>query len=106
AAGQIDGGSTVKIQIDVGSLSGNDGANDARDIAARQIMGFQAAGGNAGVRIGAHTGLHGHDFGLNDDAGIDFAQAHANQTEQADTSVGHVGLKPELAIGEHQHQEN
>ncbi len=80
--------------------------NHARHIAAGQIVGFQAARGDAGVRIGADAGLHGHDFGLHDDARVDLPQAHSHQGQQADPGVGHVRLKPQLAIGENQKQKN
>ena len=58
AAGQVDGGGAVEIQIDIGPLGGNDGANHARHIAAGQIVRFQAARGDSRVRIGADAGLH------------------------------------------------
>ena len=35
------------------------------------------------VRIAADARLHGHDLGLDDHAGIDLPQAHADQAEAA-----------------------
>ena len=60
------------------------------------------------VRIAADAGLHGHDLGLHDHPGVDLPQAHADQAEHADPGVGHVGLKPQLAVadGHDQHDQH
>src|SRR6185437_14710880 len=84
AARQVDGGGPIEFQIDVGAVRGDDRLDDPRHVAAGQIVGFQAARRDPGDRVGADAGLHGHDFRLHDQAGVDLPQAHPDQAEQAD----------------------
>ena len=101
AASQIDGRCTIEIQIDIGPMGCDDCPNDARNIAAGQVVRFQTTRCNAGLRISSDTGLQCHNLGLHDHPRIDFAEAHADQAEQADPRIRHICLKPQLAIGEH-----
>ncbi len=45
-------------------------------------------------------------FRLHDHAGVDLAEAHADQAHQAHAGVGHVRLEPDLAIGESHNEQD
>ena len=100
AAGQVDRRGPVEVEIDVGPMRGDERVDHARHVAAGQVVGFEPARGDAGVRIGADARLHRHDLGLDDRAGVDLPQAHADQAQHAHMGIGHEGLQPELAVAE------
>ena len=100
AAGQIDGRRPIKIQIDVGPLSGNNRLNDIHDVATCQKVGFQPLGGNAIARGDVQTGLGSHDLGIDDDRRSHLSEVHADQAGHADFGSRREGLDPHGAEGQ------
>ena len=66
AAGQVDGGGPVEVQIDVGAMGGDDRVDHVRHVAAGQIVGLETPRGDAVTTVDAQAGLHRHDLGLHD----------------------------------------
>ena len=52
----------------------------------------------------AEARLGGHDLGLHDRAGVDLAEAHAEQFEHLHPGLRPVGLEPELPVVEHEQE--
>ena len=81
-------------------------ADHQRNVAAGQVMGLQRLGRDA--RLLAQARLHRHDLAADDDPGIDLAERHSQQVEDADPRPGRDRLDPEPEVpredGEdHQH---
>jgi hypothetical protein len=103
ATGEIDGRGLVEIQIDVGTLGGDDGVDHARHVTTSEVVGFEPAGGNAILGVGSDSCLHGHDLAIDDDSGIHLPQPHADEAPHAHPGVGHEGLQPEFEVQENYH---
>ena len=97
AAGEVDRGGPFEIEVDDLRFAGGDHrANDERHVAAGQVVGFEAFGGEAFAFVDA--GLHGHDLAAGDDGGIHLAEGHAEQVEDADAGAGGDRLNPEAEV--------
>ena len=72
-------------------MGGDHGANDVGDAAAGEVVGFKLFGGHV------EPGLDAGDFGEDDLAHIDFAEAHADEIEDGYVGFGHVTLEPQAA---------
>ena len=71
SAGEINCGRTVEVQVDVGTISGDNGAKDPHDVSPREEMGFQASGAHAALAVDIQTRLRTHDFGDDDRTGME-----------------------------------
>ena len=98
APGQIDGGRAVKVQIDAGAVSGDDGVNHTHHVAAGQVMRLEPGGGHAGLPADVQARLRRHDLGLDDDSGIHLTETHADQADDRHVRPRHEGLEPELPV--------
>jgi hypothetical protein len=67
-------------------------------------MGLEPASGDTGLRVGADAGLGGHHFSVDDGAGVDLPQFHADEVEEAHAGVRGVGAKPKAAEIENDRQ--
>ena len=94
-----------KSEVDVGALSGHDGVDHPRHVAARQIVCFEAAGIDAGFRIEPNPSLHGHNLGFDDDLGIHLSQTHAYQAKRADLGIGHECLQIQRNVAQEEKEE-
>ena len=105
-AGQIDGGRTIKVEVDPRALGRDDGVDHAHHVAAGQVVRFETRRRDSRSTIHIQTGLPSHHLGIHDDAGVDLAKAHADQAGQGYIRVGHVGSQPEVAIDHHHDQQD
>ncbi len=104
AAGQIDRGRLLEGQVELSLMCRDQCLDHQRNLAAGEVMGFQAAGGHP---LGLpQTCLYGHHFAANDHAGIDLAKSHPQQVENADPGASKHRLQPESKIPGHHHQGN
>ena len=99
AAGQVDGAGPVEVEVEVGPLGGDQRPDHPRHVTAGEVVGLELAGVDV-----SEARLGGHDLGLDDRAGVDLAQAHAQQFEEGHLGLRPVGLEPELPIVEQQQQ--
>ena len=107
AAGQVDGRRAIEVEIDVGPVRGDDRPDHARHVAAGQVMGLEPLRGDAGRGSLPMPACMAMIFDCTIDPSVDLTKAHRDQPQQADLGIGHVGLKPQVAIGQHdpdQHQ--
>ena len=77
-------------------------ANDQRDVAAGEIMGFKGLRGDALLLADAR--LHRHDLAADDHGRIDLAEGHAQQVEDSDARPGRHRLNPEAEVSGEDHE--
>jgi hypothetical protein len=104
AAGEVDGGGTVEVEVDIGAVGRNDSTNDSRHISPGQVVGFEPSGCNSRRRVGPHTRLHGGDLGLDDRLRIYLAEAHPDEAQGIERNIRDKGLEPESQVVPKHHQ--
>ena len=87
--GQIDSGSHLEIECDIGFLRRNQRSYHIRHIPAREKVGFEIIG------LQMQTGLRPGDQLIHDHRRRHLAETHQHQLQQADPYAGHQCREPQ-----------
>ena len=88
-AGQVDGGSHLEVQGNVGLVGGDEGVHHVGNIALCQIMRLESIG--VQFQAGFRAGHHSHDDG----ARGYFSPSHQHELDERDSHSRYQGLEPQ-----------
>ena len=101
AAGEVDGGSLLETQLDVGLVGGDERLHHVNDIASGEVMRFEQ------VAADINPGFDGLNTGAGDQRYRHFAQDfHPDQVVEFDRRAGPPGLYPDREHGENNRRED